>query len=88
MRVMVIETVGNGDPNPVYARFAERGRMLPAGVTYINSWIAEDGARCFQLMECDSIALLQPWIDAWSDLTDFEVVPVIETAEAAERFAP
>jgi len=35
MRVMVIERFRNGDPGPVYARFKERGRLLPDGVTVL-----------------------------------------------------
>ena len=86
MRVMVIETFRNGDPKPVYRRFAERGRMLPQGATYIDSWVAQDGSRCFQLMDCASVAQLQPWIDTWTDLADFEVIPVTDSATAAKRF--
>ncbi|MEQ8357239.1 MAG: DUF3303 family protein [Kiloniellaceae bacterium] len=50
--------------------------------------MAEDGARCFQLMECDSVEQLQPWIDAWTDLADFEVIPVTHSTSAAARFGP
>jgi hypothetical protein len=39
-------------------------------------------------MECDDPELLQVWIRAWEDLVDFEVVPVITSAEAAERMMP
>ena len=84
MRVMVIETLH--DPAAVYARFAAKGRMLPEGVTYIDSWVEEGGGRCFQLMDCASVEQLQPWLDAWSDLADFEVIPVTDSATAARRF--
>jgi hypothetical protein len=48
---MVIETFKRG-PGPVYARAARQGRMLPPGLTYLDSWIDEHGLdRCFQLME-------------------------------------
>jgi hypothetical protein len=36
-------------------------------------------------MACDDRALLDQWIARWSDLVDFEVVPVIPSAEAAAR---
>ena len=49
---MVIETYTAG-PGPVYARAAERGRMLPVGLAYRNSWIDERTLdRCFQPVEC------------------------------------
>jgi hypothetical protein len=38
-------------------------------------------------MECDDESLLQQWMSRWQDLVDFEVVPVIPSREAAERFA-
>jgi hypothetical protein len=58
VRYMVIETYTSG-PGPVYRRAAERGRMLPPGLTYIDSWVVDDDAldRCFQLMETDRAAL-------------------------------
>ena len=43
---------------------------------------------CFQLMEAEDRALLAAWIAAWADLVDFEVYPVIASADAAERIAP
>ena len=70
---------------PVYERAAERGRMLPPGLEYIDSWIDAGLGRCFQLMETDDPALFDAWIAEWSDLAAFEIVPVIGSAEAAER---
>jgi hypothetical protein len=85
MRYMVIETYRHG-PAPVYARAAERGRMLPPGLTYLDSWIDERRLdRCFQLMETDDPSLFDEWIARWRDLVEFEVVPVISSAEAAAR---
>ena len=85
VRYMVIETFRHG-PGPVYARAAERGRMLPAGVAYLDSWVdAERLDRCFQLMETDDRALLERWTARWDDLAEFEIVPVVESAEAARR---
>jgi hypothetical protein len=87
VRFMVIETFTHGAA-PVYARAAERGRMLPAGLEYLDSWVDERRLdRCFQLMETDDPGLLDEWIAAWSDLAEFEVVPVIASAEAAGQVA-
>ena len=86
MLYMVIETFTQG-PGPVYARAAERGRMLPPGLEYVDSWIDERRLdRCFQVMETDDPALFDAWIALWADLAEFEVVPVISSAEAASRF--
>jgi hypothetical protein len=84
MLFMVIERYRNGDAAPVYERFHARGRMLPDGLNYIDSWVTEDGATCYQLMESDDATLFAEWISCWSDLVDFEVVPVMTSAQAAE----
>ena len=70
----------------IYERAAERGRMLPDGLVYIDSWIdATTLDRCFQLMETDDPALFDEWFANWSDLGTIEVVPVIGSAEASKR---
>ena len=83
---MVIETYTSG-PGPVYRRAAERGRMLPPGLRYVDSWVVDDDAldRCFQLMETDDPSLFDAWTAAWSDLASFEIHPVIGSAQAAGR---
>ena len=45
MLFMVIETFRNGDAKPVYRRLREKGRQMPAGVHYIDRWVAADFAR-------------------------------------------
>jgi len=84
---MVIERFVHG-ARPVYERAAEQGRMLPPGLVYVDSWIDESLERCFQLMETDDPALFDEWIAQWSDLGEFEVVPVIGSAEASARALP
>ncbi len=76
MLFMVIEHFKGRDPAPVYARFRAKGRMAPDGLKYHGSWIEPNFARCFQVMECDDIALLMQWIAEWRDLADFEIIPV------------
>jgi len=83
---MIIEDFKDGDAAPVYARFAERGRLAPEGLRYVNSWVTADTRRCYQVMETDERAFLTEWMANWEDITDFEVVEVISSAEAAARF--
>jgi len=85
---MVIENFKNGDAAPVYRRFRDRGRLAPEGLSYISSWVNDQLARCYQLMETEDRALLDRWIANWSDLVDFEVHPVITSKEAAEKIGP
>ncbi len=67
----------------VYQRFAERGRMLPEGLIYLDSWVEKDLNRCFQLMETNDPKLFDEWISNWSDLVEFEVIEVMKCAAAA-----
>lgn len=87
MLFMVVEHFKDRDPAPVYRRFAEQGRLMPDGLSYVNSWIEVGMDRCFQVMENDDPALLQEWIKNWGDLVDFEVVPVVTSAEMQKLFA-
>jgi hypothetical protein len=88
MLYMVIERFKGGDAVPVYRRLRDRGRLAPDGLTYVSSWVDTKLQRCYQIMETDDPALIDEWIRAWSDLVDFEVVPVISSKEAAEKLAP
>ena len=84
---MVIERFRGGNPAPVYQRFRENGRQMPDGLTYVGSWITEDLALCYQVMECGDRALLEQWMRNWDDLMDFEVVPVPLSQEVQARMA-
>jgi uncharacterized protein DUF3303 len=55
--------------------------MLPADVTYHASWVDVTGAWCYQLMEAPHRESIDDWIRCWDDLVDFEVVPVLTSAE-------
>ena len=84
MLFMVIERFKNQDPIPVYRRVRDPGIKFPEGLTYVGSWIEPNFDRCFQLMECDDLALLQRWVSSWEDIVRFEIVPVTPSAVAAE----
>jgi hypothetical protein len=88
MLFMLIEHYRNGDPVPVYRRFRDRGRQAPEGLEYRGSWVTPDLTRCYQLMECDDRQLLDEWMARWADLVDFEVIPVVTSAEAQAAVAP
>src|SRR3954453_19987755 len=85
--LMVIERFKPGKAEEVYRRYREQGRMLPAGLRYVDSWIETDLSRCFQLMEADDAGLFDQWIARWHDLVHFEILPVVKSGEAAERMA-
>jgi hypothetical protein len=79
---MVIEKFKDRNARAVYNRSREKGRMLPAGLKYIDSWVEANFDRCFQLMECEDPILFQKWVVQWQDLVDFEFVPVVPSEEA------
>jgi hypothetical protein len=80
MFYMVIERFK--DSQAVYRRFEERGRLLPDGLKYVSSWVHKNGNLCFQLMETEDFELFDEWISNWKDLVEFEVIPVVSSAEA------
>jgi hypothetical protein len=88
MLYLIIERFKYGDPVPVYRRFRDEGRLMPAGVEYRGSWVTEDLAQCYQVMECADRSLLDEWIANWQDLTDFEVIPVVTSADALSAVTP
>ena len=85
MQYMIIEKFHDGKVKALYQRFEEKGRMLPDGVKYIDSWINQDVTVCYQLMEGETVEKLHQWIRHWSDLSDFEIIPVISSAEAKKK---
>jgi hypothetical protein len=88
MLFMIVEHYRDADPVPVYQRFRDHGRLAPDGLVYIASWVDESLSICYQVMEAPSRDLVDAWIARWSDLVEFEVVPVMTSAEAAARVAP
>jgi GNAT superfamily N-acetyltransferase len=84
MLYMIIENFHPDKAKEIYKRFEEKGRMMPNGLAYVNSWINEDMTKCYQVMECNDESLLKEWISRWNDLADFEIVPVISSAKAKE----
>ncbi len=87
MLLMVVERFAPGRLAEVYRVVRERGRMLPDGLIYVDSWVSAGLDVCFQLMACDDPALLQEWAARWGDLADVEIVPVVQSATTAALFA-
>ena len=89
MLFMVIERFEYNDMLPVYQRVRDAGRGLPDGLRYVDSWIEPSFARCFQLMECDDLRLLQTWVLHWRGTgVQFEIVPVLPSSQTREVVAP
>lgn len=79
---MIIERYKRGKAEAIYERFSSKGRMLPSGVEYVNSWVEKDLQTCYQVMSSESRGKLEEWMAKWEDLVDFEVIPVINSDQA------
>ncbi|HEX8087289.1 MAG TPA: DUF3303 family protein [Blastocatellia bacterium] len=88
MLFMVIERFRDRDAKAIYGRLQEKGRMLPDGLRYIESWVEANFDRCFQIMECDDARLFQQWVAQWGDLVEFEIVPVVSSKEVGGSLHP
>ena len=89
MLFMVIERFERNDMIPVYKRVRDEGRRLPDGLAYLDSWVEPNFGRCFQLMECDDLRLLQQWVLGWRGTgVTFEIVPVVSSKDTRDTVAP
>ncbi len=89
MLFMLIERFRDNDMLPIYKRLRDQGRLLPEGLTYVDSWIEPNFGRCFQLMECADLRLFQQWVLEWRGLgATIEIVPVVPSKETREVVAP
>jgi Protein of unknown function (DUF3303) len=82
---MVIERFFPGCKGKIYERFHQKGRMLPDGLNYLNSWLEKDGDRCFQLMETNDPSLFKIWFENWKDLGTIEVIEIGAKPGGAEK---
>ncbi len=75
-KYMVVEHFRPGCFGELYKRFNEKGKMLPEGLNYLNSWVNKDNKICYQLMKSSNVELFSQWTKNWDDLTEFEIVPI------------
>ena len=75
---MVIEHFAPDAKDKIYERFHRKGRMLPEGLYYLNSWLAKEGDRCFQLMETNDPHLCDVWFEHWKDCSRIEIIEIGE----------
>jgi len=85
---MVIERYKTPGAVEIYRRARDQGRMLPAGLEYVSSWVDLDFTMCYQLMKTDDDALFQEWATRWNDLVEFQIIPVRTSQEAMQLIAP
>jgi len=87
MLYMVVERFNAGAAVEIYRRARDCGRQLPPGLEYVDSWVDVEYSKCFQLMRTEDRLLFDAWIKHWSDLVNFEIIPVRTSTEAAHHIA-
>jgi hypothetical protein len=88
MLFVIIERFKDQNAVAVYKHLRDNGRGLPDGLKYVDSWIEPNFDRCFQLMECDDLRLIQEWVLHWQGFATFEIVPVLPSRVTREVVAP
>ena len=88
MLFMVVERFKRSEIKTIYRRVRDQGRVLPDGLTYVDSWIEAGFGRCFQLMQTDDVTLLQRWVVELGDAIEFEIVPVAPSKDVRKMIEP
>ena len=71
--------------NEVFARFTEGSAMEePSGVTDLGRWHSAEGRRGWGVVETDDPKRITDWLLRWTDITSFEVRPVISDEELGD----
>ena len=83
MLFMVIERFKRQRHAAHLQRVRDEGRMLPEGLRYIDSWVEPNFSRCFQLMECDDLRLLQEWRSSARDSAS--TLGIVRSCRAGQR---
>ena len=78
---MVVETFPPENLDAIYARFHDKGRMLPEGLEFMDSWLTGTNDKVYQLMATDKVETFAEWKQHWDDLVDFEIVPLRDKPE-------
>jgi hypothetical protein len=68
-------------------RFVEKGGQYGEGVQLLGQWHSANGVKGWSLVEAQSAMALNVWLDAWADLLEITITPVVEAQEAAGYLA-
>ena len=71
-RYMVFEQFRAERSDAVYASCHARGRMLPPGLAYLDSWLTAVDRVFYQMMEANHPTTFDKWIAHWDHLVEFE----------------
>jgi hypothetical protein len=84
---MITWTLPSDNRDEAIRRFSEGSAMQPpAGVTHLGRWHAAGGGLGFGVVETDDPKAIAKWLVQWTDIIEYEVVPVISDEELGEVF--
>ena len=86
MLFVVIERFRGTSVSEAYWRFKEHGRLAPAELKTLGSWVTADLSRCFQIVETEDPSCIQRWVANWVDLIEFEIFPATDGSVVAQLF--
>jgi len=75
-------TIAGSNVQAAQQRFVDKGGQYGQDVTLLGQWHSANGVKGWSLVESDSAMALNVWLDAWADLLDITITPVIEAQEA------
>ena len=84
MKFMLTFTLQSATRNEAIARFLKTGGQPPKGVKLLGRWTSADFSKGYDLLESDDPSALTELALQWSDLTEMNVVPVVEDRELGE----
>jgi len=76
--------LGTWDPEQrdgIYKQRFEKGRMFPDKVKVIGEWLDMAGGRQWLLVETDDAIACFQGANLWSNLGNYEAVPVVEVQD-------
>jgi Protein of unknown function (DUF3303) len=76
MLFMITYTFGCDHRNAAQARFRATGGLPGEGAKMLGRWHNVGGQRGFVLAESSDAIALAKWLQEWTDLLSFEVIPV------------
>ena len=79
---MIIERFEPEKLPAIYDRLHTKGRGLPDGLYFVNSWLTQDNCCVCQVMETEQPELFEVWFEYWNDLVSFEIVPLREKPQS------
>jgi hypothetical protein len=84
MRYMIEYSIRPEHRDVANARFQESGGLPPEGATMVDRWHKLAGLGGYVLCESDNPVAIGKWMQDWTDVLTFEVVPIGSDEEVAE----